>query len=164
MSVRLTNADRIAIAFLAAIGIFFASTVRLRERLTCQAVHPAGLDCERVQVRLFRNSRERFHIADQSTVALRLSGHTDAAHASINTSGIDARDFSGRTVRLLSVPDRNVAYANGLVLALRQARQRDESIVFQRDETRSAWLFAVVIGCFTLLYAVGLIARNTLRR
>lgn len=145
---------RVGMLLLVVVQGFLLYAVRIRETLTCSEVAESpALTCRRIQSRLVRSRDESFNIPDARTVEFRVSGHTTASHAQVNTSSIEAVDSTGRRVVLLSIPARETADATRIEHQLRElALATPPRFSFERDESRTAWLFAEVIAAWWLLY------------
>lgn len=161
----MSRLDKLVLAGLTAILLFIVSTIRLHEHLSCTAdATGAGLFCDRVQTRVIVSSNEHLRIPDAESVALRLSSHTTSSHSAVSSSVIDARDENGRRVVLLSVPERNVVYAEDLERALRDiARSASRTVTFERDESRQVWMLIAALMGFALAYVLLLRFRNASR-
>jgi hypothetical protein len=136
--------------FLAGLSIFLLMTVRIGETLTCTADASAqSMSCRRVQSKLLYATDERFRVANARSIAFHVRGHTSPGHTSVNTSSVDAVDESGRSVVLLSIPERNVAYGSEIEQRLRTLEHATPpTFSFERNERRTAWFFAGAIGAF----------------
>ena len=157
----MTSLDKIIAFFLAAIGIFLLYTVRTHEKLSCVAGKDGVVDCERVQTKVIASTDEHFRITDPVTVQFSISSHTTSGHNAVNTSVIQAKDVSGREVILLSVPERNVVYAEDLEKQLRAMAGKPGSVVrYERDESGNLRLFLILTAAFVSLYAIMMRFRN----
>jgi hypothetical protein len=77
---------------------------------------------------------------------------------------IEARDENGRRVVLLSVPERNVVYAEDLERTLRDiSRSATRTVLFERDESRQVWILIPALIGFAVLYVPLLRFRNASR-
>jgi hypothetical protein len=160
----MTRADKLVLVALGAIFLFLVYAVRVRERLSCVAVIPNGLECERVQTKLIASRDERFRIPDPSTIELRLSSLTTASHTSTSTSVIQARDSAGRRVILLSVPRRETSDAAELVTRLRSIDAAATGpTTFERDESKQLWILLLVMAGTVAAYTAMLKVRNSRR-
>lgn len=143
--------------FLVAVQGFLLYTVRVREQLTCSAAAASPqLMCRRIQTKLVRSRDESFDIPDAGSVTFHVSRHTTASHAQVNSSFIDALDITGHRVTLLSIRDQETADAERFERQLREiARASPPRFSFQRDESRTAWIFLGISAAWWLAY-VGL--------
>src|SRR5437879_5259774 len=131
---------RMGLLLLVAVQGFLLYTVRVREQFTCSAAAPPPeLTCRRIQTRLVRSRDESFDIPDARSVTFRVSGHTTANHAHVNTSSIEALDNAGQRVTLLSIRDQEAADAERFEHELRELAHASPSrSSFERAESRSA--------------------------
>lgn len=145
--------NRIVRLSIAGIQLFPLQAVQLNERLSCSADAKSGLICRRAIQRILHSNEDTFLIQDGRSVTLQVSGHTTSSHVYVNASSIVAADSRGRTVVLLSVPEREVAGASAIVQHLRElGRATPPRFVYARNDGRTLWLFVAVTAAWWLFF------------
>lgn len=133
--------------------IAFMFMARMSEELDCEVKDATSITCVRIQDRIFHNSRKQFVISDLSTISLhkRILG---LKH------GIKAMDSEGKSVLLLSVPEKDTEYANEMIAKLKTLPQSEEKILeYTRNEMHSQLLLLSLVG-LVVLVCVGLLFKK----
>jgi hypothetical protein len=133
--------------------IAFMFIARMSEELNCESRSPTSISCTRTQDRIFHNSNKQFVISDLSTISLHKK--TLGLRHSIR-----ALDTEGRSVVLLSIPEKDTEYAYEMITKLKNLPQSQEkTLEYTRNEMHSQLLLLSVVG-LVVLVCVGLLFKK----
>jgi hypothetical protein len=136
--------------FFVLLFIIFMFIARMSEHLDCTAKNETTISCTRTQDRIFHNSRKEFDITDLNSIAL----HKRALGSKHN---IRALTSDGKQVVLLSVPEKDTAYAEEIIQKLKSLPQAQEkNLDYSRNEMHSQLLLLAVVG-LVIFVCVGLL-------
>lgn len=142
--------------FFVLLFIIFMFIARMSEHLDCAAKDETTITCTRTQDRIFYNSRRHFEINDLNSIEL----HKRALGGKHN---IRATSVEGKQVVLLSVPEKDTAYAQEIIQKLKTLPQTEEKALdYSRNEMHSQLLLLSVVG-LVILACIGLLFRKKRR-
>lgn len=132
--------------FFVALFLVFMFIARMKEHLNCEAqADGTSITCVRTQDRIFFVSKKTHIIKDLNSIEMikRKIG---------NKHNIIAKSVNGKSVILLSVPERKTEYADDIIQQLKTLPQAEvKSIEYVRNEMHSQLLLLAVAGLVVLV-------------
>ncbi len=145
--------------FFVLIFIVFMFMARMSETLTCEPKSETSIACDRAQDRIFYESHRKYEISDLNSIELSKRKLRRKKH------NIVALTSEGKKVTLLSVPEKNVSYAEDLIAQLKALPSAEEKRVeFTRSEMHSQLLLLAIVGLVMIVSIVYLLKSNKRRR